>query len=337
MPGYLAALNFESIKYKSIPTYFFERKGGKWLVFLKAIPIIIKCIKLEHKKLNIVIVYSHAGKGVSLLREALVLGMAHFFGAKTIMQLHSISIKKYLVSNYKSKLLKLAISQADRLCVLTPWWKKYLESKDIKQNISIVPNPLPPEWEHKARNIKRQYIADSELTVLCMARIEPGKGVDLVVEAIPFLPETVKVIVAGDGSHLKMLEQRSAELCVANKIIFTGWVSGNEKQQLIDEADIFCLPSSYDSFGMGFIEAMANGLPVVALDWGPISDVVVHRRSGYLIKEPNPEHLAMALGKLMDPANRAQMGKEAQKWVLEQFSSQAVGEKLRNMLASVSQ
>jgi glycosyltransferase involved in cell wall biosynthesis len=170
-----------------------------------------------------------------------------------------------------------------------------------------------------------------------MARIEPGKGVDLVVEAIPFLPETVKVIVAGDGSHLKMLEQRSAELCVANKIIFTGWVSGNEKQQLIDEADIFCLPSSYDSFGMGFIEAMANGLPVVALDWGPISDVVVHRRSGYLIKEPNPEHLAMALGKLMDPANRAQMGKEAQKWVLEQFSSQAVGEKLRNMLASVSQ
>ena len=55
---------------------------------------------------------------------------------------------------------------------------------------------------------------------------------------------------------------------------FLGWISGDEKEKLLNESNIFCLPSAYDSFGMVFIEAMAFNLPIVAYNWGPIRDVV---------------------------------------------------------------
>jgi glycosyltransferase involved in cell wall biosynthesis len=171
-----------------------------------------------------------------------------------------------------------------------------------------------------------------------MTRVVKGKGVDLLIESVPLLPEYVRVVIAGDGAQLLFLKERVSELNIKHRVDFRGWVDGPTKESLFGEADIFCLPSSYDSFGMGFIEAMAHGLPVVALDWGPIKDVVPHGKCGLLVKRPEPVLLAEAICRLAgDKVLRTTLGRNGQHWVVDQFSASHVGLAIRYVMEQVCQ
>ena len=74
-----------------------------------------------------------------------------------------------------------------------------------------------------------------------------------------------------------------------------------EKEALLASADVFCLPSTYDSFGMGFVEAMMQGTPVVAADWRAISDVVAPPPLSALVPAPpQPAALAEAIRAVLE-------------------------------------
>ncbi len=332
LPGYLRALNCADIAWTSIPTYHPSTPGGKWLPWLAAFPKLRQQIAEAHKRNQRAIVYSHAGAGVSLLREFFVLAFCRALGAATIVHLHAISVDHYLQHPLKRILFKLAIAPALCVAVLTPWWLRRLESAGLGKALCVIPNPLSPEWEARARLSRSRQHDASKIILLSLTRLVPGKGVDLVIEAMPLLPAAFELIVAGEGSQRNRLEQRVTELNLANRVRFTGWVTGTEKQQLIDASDVFVLPSRYDSFGLGFVEAMANGLPVVGAKWGPIVDVVAEPRCGILIAENSPRALADAILHFADSDIRGAVGGEAQQWVLEQFSADAVGKRIRVML-----
>ncbi|MDO8946005.1 MAG: glycosyltransferase family 4 protein [Desulfocapsaceae bacterium] len=337
MPGYLSAMACVGMRYISIPTYHPSAKGGAWWWWLRSFWSLCWHLVTIKRAGARVVVYSHAGAGISLLREGVVLAFCRLFGAKTIMQLHALEIDGYLGHAVKRFLFRVAIAPASAVAVLTPWWRERLTESGIIKSLFVIPNPMPESWEAKACSCLAGHKAGRDgLAVLTLARIEPGKGVDLVIESMPFLPESTRLVIAGDGSQLQMLKMRAQTIGVNRRVEFVGWVAGDEKQRLIDEADIFCLPSSYDSFGMGFLEAMANGLPVVALDWGPIADVVPNGRCGVLIREKNAGELADALRLLMDSDIRQKMCVESRRWVLENFSAQAVGVKIRSMMEEVS-
>lgn len=331
IPGYLAALKEVGISCISIPTYHPETSGGKWKLWLTSIPRIVREIKKSKISKNTPIVYAHAGAGVSLFREGLLLIIVRFFGAKTVLQLHATEVEYYLRQRVESRLFKILVSGANALCVLTPWWHRRLTSAGIKKNIAVIPNPLPSEWEERANApvVWHEIPQIGLKTILSISRLEAGKGIELVVDVMQYLPGDVRLVVAGDGGQLDALKKRAKRLGVQSRVSFVGWASGAIKEQLIKEGDIFCLPSSLDSFGMGFIESMANGLPVVALNWGPIGDVVPHGRAGILIDEPDPKILAEAIESLEDPALRHRMGGEGKRWVLNKFSAKKVGNDLK--------
>ncbi len=327
MPGYLHAMSMAGIQYESIPTYSPESFSGKYWYLLKNTPVIISRIFSKRDK-NIVI-YSHAGAGASLAREAFVLFIGKHLGVRTVLQLHALEIDDYLKSRLKYILFTCVVANADRLNVLLPWWKTRLVNSGIAKPINVLPNPLPLEWELTAKKKIIEKNQDDIIQILSLSRVEPGKGVDLVLETMPYLHQGFKLVIAGDGTLLVALKERAKELGVESRVEFTGWVNGAIKQKLFDEANIFCLPSSYDSFGMGFLEAMANGLPIVALDWGPITDIVPDKKVGLLVQHKRPELIAEAIKKLSDAKLRMNMGMEGKRWVLEKFSAKKVGEQLR--------
>ncbi len=334
--GYLAAMDSVGVVYKSIPTYHPSVRGGRCWWWLKRLPFLCKLIFASRCAGNNVIVYSHAGAGVSLLREGIILAFSSLCGAKTIMQLHAPEINGYLAHPLKSLLFRLAILPTSAIAVLTPWWRDRLGRAGISKRTFVIPNPLPIAWEKKARvDFESFPQKKGDVTILALSRIEPGKGVDLLIETIPLLPESVRLVVAGDGSQLSILQHRVQVLGIEGRVEFKGWVAGEEKQHLFDEADLFCLPSSYDSFGMGFLEAMANGLPVVALDWGAISDVVADNHCGVLIRKKNPQALAEAIVRLLDPSLRQHMSRKARRWVIDQFGAEKVGPLIRLMFEQV--
>ena len=333
--GYLAALRAAGVASQMVTTHHPVKRGGKSWLWLCAISKIVRLVRSARKAGNCAIVYSHVGAGISVFRESVILALSRWAGSKTVLQIHAFQVAGYLQSWWKRRLFKAALAGVDVVAVLTPWWRRTFRQAGIVKPIAIVPNPLQTEWEELARTDRTGNCSDGRsfgLRILAMTRLVPGKGVESAIDALSHLPESVQLTVAGEGSERKALEDRVRKLRLEQRVRFTGWVSGDEKQRLFDEADVFCLPSAYDSFGMGFTEAMANGLPVVALRWGPIADVVAHGQTGFLVEKADGRTIAEAIGRLMDPELRRRQGREGKKRALDQFSPATVGQILVSTL-----
>ncbi len=103
--------------------------------------------------------------------------------------------------------------------------------------------------------------------LLFLSRIHPKKGVDLLIEAFAALASIdprLQLVIAGPDqmSWQAALQQRSAELGVAERITWPGMLSGELKWGAFRCAELFCLPSHQENFGIVVVEAMACGLPV---------------------------------------------------------------------------
>jgi glycosyltransferase involved in cell wall biosynthesis len=182
--------------------------------------------------------------------------------------------------------------------------------------------------EEVARREDPNRHREGPLTVLSMTRLVPGKNVDLVIRALTHLDPDARLVVAGDGPERQPLTALAWELGVQERVTFAGWVAGEQKTRLLETADVYCLPSTEDSFGLGFVEAMAHGMPVVATRYGAVPDVVPHEHAGFLVDAPNPVAIAAAVQRLRPAARRTEIGAAARAWVLEAFSVASVGQRI---------
>lgn len=338
LPGYFYSLEQANISYKFIPTHHATAPGGKWLYWLKAFTQIYRQIQSATQFEKKAILYIHVGGGlVSFIRKTSIAFFAKLYGCPVAMQIHSAKVASKFLSNPLGKVIfKLMVSTASSLCVLTPWWKKLLIEAAINKPLFVIPNPLDKQWEEIAQIPKSISSNHQEITILTMTRIETGKGVGLVIEALPYLPNFVRLIIAGDGVLLPTFKERTAALSLSHRVDFVGWVSNEQKLSLLQSSDIFCLPSSNDSFGMVFIEAMAYGLPIIALDWGPICDVVPDELCGILIKQKEPKQLSEAILKLINNSTkREMMGCNGQRWILERFKAEIVGKEIGKAMMAI--
>ena len=279
LPGYFAALNAAQLSWEFLPTYHATAWGGRTLWACRGLIQILKRLADTRRRARLII-YSHPGRGVSLLREGLILRIARCFGARTVIQVHSLSVIKYVGQWRGRLLLKFALGGAHVVLTLTPWWKAFIEQQFPEMTIRIVPNPMPPACTEAAwgilasRNDEHTRKQGCARTILAMTRLVPGKGLDTVIEAMSYLPGEYRLLIAGSGPSEKRLKAMVSSLNLDHRVKFLGWVDEEAKISLFREADLFCLPSVNDSFGMVYIEALSNGIPVVAGDWGPIRDVI---------------------------------------------------------------
>ena len=141
--------------------------------------------------------------------------------------------------------------------------------------------------------------------VLFVGRIEPIKGVDILLraaaEAEVAQPLTV-LIVGGDGANpeRRRLEALSRALGIAERVLFRDAVHRADLPAYYQAADICVVPSYYESFGLVAVEALACGIPVIATRVGGLQYTVRDGQSGYLVSwrcaEPFAERMEMLLG-----------------------------------------
>lgn len=337
IPAYRAALESAGIFHEFIPSYNATARGGKWWIAIKAVPRMIRSIRaLRRSKLDPV-VYTHAGAWPSLVRERMLLLLAGLAGARTMLQIHSQTAHEYLEHRVGRLMMRRGLAGVDTVCVLTRWWQDRLSSAGIRNTLAVVPNPLPPALEQIARSARTPEPKPSgddsgQLRILSITRLVYGKRIDVVINSMAQLPSFCRCTIAGEGPERASLEDLVRKRGLEDRIEFVGWVTGDAKKQLLSATDVFCLPSTYDSFGMGYVEAMAHGVPVVALRFGAIPDVVAEGQTGLLVGAPDPEQVADAILKLSDPDVRRRMGERAKCWVLERFGTVAVGDTLKRLV-----
>lgn len=151
--------------------------------------------------------------------------------------------------------------------------------------------------------------------VFYAGRLEPLKGLDLLIEAMALLPGVLLIIAGGDaqsGPYVRELEARARALGIAERVRFAGAVPQGELARYYSAADVAVLPSFYESFGLVALEAMACGTPVVASRVGGLPATIRDGENGYLVPWRTPRAFADRIGAvLVDPAHRAEMSRAA--------------------------
>jgi len=134
-------------------------------------------------------------------------------------------------------------------------------------------------------------------TLLSVGLLDPRKAHDLIIQALPMLPD-VDLLIAGIGPQKHNLEQLARELGVADRVKLLGAVPQTELKTYYNAADTLVLASSREGWANVLLEAMACGTPVVASNvWGT-PEVVAAPEAGVLMQERTPAGLVQALSTL---------------------------------------
>jgi D-inositol-3-phosphate glycosyltransferase len=141
--------------------------------------------------------------------------------------------------------------------------------------------------------------------VLFAGRLQPHKGPDVTIEALAHLPGDVRLVVVGGPSgagleHPEALADLAVRLGVADRVSFLPPVAQSRLADWYVAADVVCVPSHSESFGLVALEAQACGTPVVAAAVGGLSTAVVDGVTGLLVNGHVPVHYARALRMLLD-------------------------------------
>lgn len=120
--------------------------------------------------------------------------------------------------------------------------------------------------------------------VLLLSRLDPKKNVESLIDAFKSLKnDTWRLVIAGDGSrdYVSSLKKRAAN---SEKIIFTGWVEGAQKETLLCDAALFALPSHHENFGLSVVEAMARGVPVLVSPHVNLAHEIEAANAGWIVE-----------------------------------------------------
>lgn len=133
---------------------------------------------------------------------------------------------------------------------------------------------------------------------------------DLALEALAEIErDDIELLLAGTGRHRERLENRAAELGIAEDVDFLGFVPEEDLPTLYASSDAFLFLSRYEGFGLTFLESMASGTPVIGTRVGGFPDMVTDGEEGIIV-DHGTNDVANAIERLADdPELIAEMGR----------------------------
>jgi glycosyltransferase involved in cell wall biosynthesis len=213
------------------------------------------------------------------------------------------------------------------------------------QKIALIHNGIDvsrvqtPVTRNEAR--ARLGLTGDAIVLGCIARLEEQKGHRFLLEALARLNQPARgaarfrVVLVGDGRLRADLEQRAADLGVAQWTLFLG--TRHDVPQILKALDICVMPSLWEGLSVAMLEAMAAGLPLVISDVSGVSQVVGNNEYGIKVPVGNVAELAHTIGRLAESAEqRAALGTAARQRVHDRFSAQAMLADLSRLYEEVS-
>ncbi|MFB6712908.1 MULTISPECIES: glycosyltransferase family 4 protein [unclassified Streptomyces] len=191
-------------------------------------------------------------------------------------------------------------------------------------------------------DLRTELGLNGERVILCVARLVPRKGQDMLIRALPLIrrevPDAVLVVV-GRGPDEARLRKMAGRLD-GSAVRFVGGKSHTETPAYYAAADVFAMPCrtrkgglEAEGLGIVFLEAAASGLPVVVGDSGGAPDTVLDGRTGRVVDGTDVASVAGALTRiLLDGELAAEMGAAGREWARESWSWDASARHLTQLL-----
>ena len=192
--------------------------------------------------------------------------------------------------------------------------------------------------------MRARYELGGRPVVVCLSRLVPRKGQDMLIRALPAIRQRVAgtaLVIVGGGPHRQALERLAHGFGVAEHVVFTGGVPGKELPAHHAMADVFAMPcrtrgSGLDVEGLGivYLEASATGVPVVAGRSGGAPESVRDGETGVVVDGWDVGAIAAAVGELLaDPDRAAAMGAAGREWVVENWQWKTKAQRLSELLS----
>lgn len=207
---------------------------------------------------------------------------------------------------HRSPLVRTLLRQSHAIAAVSRYTVERMKAwcEVPEPRFRILPNCVDLEmFVPRPRNasLAQRYGIDGRPVLLTVGRLaghERYKGFDEVLEVLPQLarelPDVVYVIV-GDGDDRARLQAKAHGLGVADRVVFTGFVSEEEKLDLYNLADVYVMPSRGEGFGIVYLEAMACGVPTIGSMLDGSRDALRDGQLGQLVDPGNPEQLIQAI------------------------------------------
>lgn len=192
--------------------------------------------------------------------------------------------------------------------------------------------------------LRARYRLGQRPTVVCVSRLVPRKGQDMLIKALPDIRRRVDgaaLVIVGGGPHGEHLHRLAHEVGVTEHVVFTGGVPYAELPAHYAMADVFAMPCRTRGYGMDveglgivFLEASASGVPVVAGRSGGAPETVRDGETGRLVDGRSHDEIVDAVGSILaDPGLAARMGAAGRSWISQDWSWPAQTARLSDLVS----
>jgi glycosyltransferase involved in cell wall biosynthesis len=209
------------------------------------------------------------------------------------------------------------LHSAQAFCATSHEEARQLRELGFSQPIAVIPNGIDMPQRTAPGPAK---IGDRK--VLFLSRIHPKKGLLDLVEAWAALrPAGWQLIIAGpdEDGYTKVVKAAVVEAALDGAVHFLGEVSGEEKQRLWQQADLFVLPTYSENFGIVIAEALAWRIPVITTRGAPWSDLIDWKCGWWIDQGEEALRTALASAIRLSDAERQAMGENGSRLVQEKF------------------
>lgn len=254
--------------------------------------------------------------------------LAKRMGVKyNIATIHGVDDFKSRIKNFVARIASLnvdlwiSVTNLGKTRIVHDFFVSPQKVITIANSIKITPEKCAPGRNKVRKNLN---IKEDDFLILTVANLRPIKGHKYCIKAIQLLKQkgynNFKFVFIGKDKMNGYLSVLAKELQVDDKIVFPGFQE--DVTPFLEAADIFLLPSESEGLPLSIMEAMNNGLPVIATNVGGVDELVEDQKTGLLIPPKSPSAIADSIIYLVEKKELCKFfGINAKKKIREEFTS----------------
>lgn len=238
---------------------------------------------------------------------------------------------------------KAVFNNADGIQAISHYLSHFASEMSTRAPIVVVPNGVDiahftEEYTQDEINLVKRALdkREGDIFMITTSRLVPKNAVEDIIYAMSYLPDNIKLIVAGTGFMEGTLRKEAEMLGVLDRVQFIGWLSHTDMPRYFKACDIFIRTPISEGFGLSFVEAMAARLPVITTPVGGILDFLKERETGVFADVHAPETIKTAVMELVrSPELVSKIRRQAFEMVKEKYDWNIVALEMRKVFETI--
>lgn len=314
-----------------------HRDGGFTVKFLMVIPAFIQYLFLLP---FYDLVHIHTSEPPSAFRKVAFMWWTKLWRKKTVVHFHSFSPETTVRSRF-AFLYRYLFGGADRVVVLSEYWKREVLKEVPSAKVTVIYNPC---LAHVTKLSAGFADYDGPLphvhSILYAGTVNQRKGYADMLRAFAKIAcrhKDWQIVFAGNG-EIESGKSLAEEMGISDQTLWLGWVSGADKDRAFQESTVFCLPSYAEGFPMSVLDAWSYGLPVITTPVGGIPDVARDGDNMLLFKPGDVNGLAECMERMItDRELRDKISRASLEFAETTFNIETINRQIGELYSEVLQ